>query len=81
MSNPEGEWMDLYGPCPFLDCLETSVHSHSICPACGAVRHGNLMCDTCRAYHRCDLCGAIWALDAKGVCGNCGAVNRKGRAA
>lgn len=37
------------GPCPFLTCRETGPHSHPVCPNCGAVRFGNLVCPTCRA--------------------------------
>ena len=36
------------GPCPFLTCLKTEPHSHPVCPACGAVRYGNMQCDECR---------------------------------
>lgn len=35
------------GPCPFLTCLETGPHGHDVCPACGAVRFGNIGCRTC----------------------------------
>jgi hypothetical protein len=35
------------GPCPFLTCLDTDVHAHPECPACGAVRYGNSFCPTC----------------------------------
>lgn len=40
--------MSFDGVCPFLMCLETGPHSHPICPECGAVRYGNLLCQTCR---------------------------------
>ena len=43
--------IDFNGPCPFLTCLETVPHSHPVCPTCGAVRFGNLGCQTCREYH------------------------------
>ncbi len=33
--------------CPFLLCLETTAHDHPVCPHCGAVRFGNIMCPTC----------------------------------
>jgi hypothetical protein len=36
------------GPCPFLTCGEKGPHSHPVCPECGAVRYGNLFCETCR---------------------------------
>ncbi len=35
------------GPCPFLTCTDTEWHAHPACPACGAVRYGNLNCPTC----------------------------------
>ena len=35
------------GPCPFLTCTETGPHEHVCCPDCGAVRHGNMFCNTC----------------------------------
>ncbi len=38
--------------CPFLFCVRTEPHEHSICPECGAVRYGNRFCATCRAYPR-----------------------------
>lgn len=34
--------------CPFLLCLVREPHTHPACPDCGAVRYGNLFCDTCR---------------------------------
>ena len=40
--------MHFDGPCPFLACLEAGPHDHPICPDCGAVRYGNLTCNTCR---------------------------------
>lgn len=42
----EGEW------CPFLTCLKEGPHDHTICPECGAVRHGNLYCPTCQEYNK-----------------------------
>jgi hypothetical protein len=39
------------GPCPFLTCTETEAHEHPCCPACGAVRYGNITCKTCRDHH------------------------------
>ena len=44
--------MQFDGPCPFATCLETGPHTHEICPACGAVRHGNLFCPECRKHMR-----------------------------
>jgi hypothetical protein len=38
------------GLCPFLLCNIKGPHKHSVCPDCGAVRHGNFGCPTCRAY-------------------------------
>ena len=38
------------GPCPFLTCLKTGPHSHSVCPECGAVRHGKPSCPECRKH-------------------------------
>lgn len=38
------------GPCPFALCHAEGPHSHTVCPDCGAVRHGNIFCKTCRAY-------------------------------
>jgi hypothetical protein len=40
------------GYCPFFCCVKTEPHDHSICPECGAVRHGNMFCETCRAYSK-----------------------------
>lgn len=34
--------------CPFVSCLVTEPHTHPVCPDCGAVRYGNVCCDTCR---------------------------------
>lgn len=42
--------MHFNGPCPYLTCLKTEPHSHPVCPACGAVRYGNLQCATCLAH-------------------------------
>ena len=42
------EMMSFDGPCPFILCLATGPHEHPICPECGAVRYGNIGCDTCR---------------------------------
>lgn len=44
--------MHFFGPCPFLTCQETAPHDHDICPECGAVRYGNLFCNTCRQHAR-----------------------------
>ena len=35
--------------CPFLACVVRQPHTHPICPDCGAVRYGNIMCRTCVA--------------------------------
>lgn len=43
------------GWCPFLTCLEEGPHEHEVCQDCGAVRHGNITCPTCRAYHCIDI--------------------------
>lgn len=40
------------GPCPFLTCQKLGPHSHGICPKCGAVRFGNIFCETCEKYRR-----------------------------
>jgi len=40
------------GSCPFLFCLKTEAHSHPVCPECGAVRYGNLYCETCKTVGR-----------------------------
>lgn len=40
--------MHFDGPCPFLLCTKEGPHLHAICPECGAVRHGNIFCKTCR---------------------------------
>lgn len=36
------------GSCPFLLCIEQEPHTHPICPLCGAVKFGNVCCETCR---------------------------------
>jgi len=45
------ETMHFDGPCPFLLCLEEGPHDHPICPDCGAVRYGNMFCETCQAHY------------------------------
>jgi hypothetical protein len=35
------------GTCPFVGCAKTYPHEHSTCPDCGAVRFGNMFCNTC----------------------------------
>ena len=63
----ETVWFD--GPCPFLLCLQAEGHSHPVCPACGAVRYGNLSCETCRtdgeAYRRGELAESKRILKAR----------------
>jgi hypothetical protein len=44
------EYQHSDGPCPFLTCLQTEPHDHPICPECGAVRWGNMFCETCRSH-------------------------------
>lgn len=56
--------VELPGPCPFLLCVQTGPHSHSICPECGAVRHGNIGCKTCRVYQES---GAVAIEDGREV--------------
>lgn len=41
--------------CPFLLCVVTRPHTHPSCPACGAVRYGNLFCATCRVLRGDDI--------------------------
>lgn len=48
LEEPKTIWFD--GPCPFLLCDESEGHSHSVCPECGAARHGNLSCATCKTF-------------------------------
>lgn len=43
--------VEIDGYCPFLTCLKTGPHTHPVCPACGAVRYGNLFCTTCSDWH------------------------------
>ena len=38
-------------PCPMATCIVAGPHDHAICPDCGAVRFGNISCDTCREHH------------------------------
>lgn len=40
---------------PFLNCHEDRPHRHAVCPACGAVRFGNLSCRQCRLAHELKL--------------------------
>ncbi len=42
------------GPCPFLLCWELGPHDHPVCPSCGAVRYGNMLCATCQQGRRED---------------------------
>lgn len=42
--------MHFDGPCPFLTCLRNGPHEHPACELCGAVRYGNLFCDTCLGH-------------------------------
>ena len=42
------EMMQFDGSCPFLLCTITKPHEHPICPECGAVRYGNINCETCK---------------------------------
>ena len=35
--------------CPFLGCRVEAAHEHPVCPACGAVRYGNMSCRACVA--------------------------------
>lgn len=44
--------MQFDGPCPFLICQITKPHEHAICPECGAVRYGNMYCDTCKKEYK-----------------------------
>lgn len=38
--------------CPLLTCLADGLHSHLVCPECGAVRYGNpFYCKTCRVHY------------------------------
>lgn len=45
ISGPAAVFVD--GSCPFLTCLDSGPHGHDVCPACGAVRFGNMFCATC----------------------------------
>jgi hypothetical protein len=51
------EWhrIEIGRPCPFLACLIDAPHEHPICPECGAVRYGNMSCQTCRDLRGSDL--------------------------
>ena len=40
--------VEVDGYCPFLLCVRTGPHVHSVCPVCGAVRYGNMFCDECK---------------------------------
>ena len=40
--------MKFDGPCPFGVCRIHVPHEHAICSECGAVRYGNIYCDTCK---------------------------------
>lgn len=44
------EYVPFEGPCPFLTCLQIGPHEHPVCPDCGAVRWGNMYCETCRSH-------------------------------
>ena len=50
LGNPFSLSITFDGPCPFLTCFKTEPHTHPICPACGAVRYGNLYCEECRSH-------------------------------
>lgn len=41
--------------CPFLLCLVPGPHTHPACPACGAVRYGNIYCATCQELRGDDI--------------------------
>ena len=45
------KYVPFNGPCPFLMCLDTGPHVHPVCPVCGAVRYGNMLCKECKKYH------------------------------
>lgn len=44
----EGRAVVFRGPCPFAFCTVTTTHAHPVCPACRAVRYGNMNCAHCR---------------------------------
>jgi len=50
MSDQQIKTFEIESACPFLLCCQTGPHSHSICPECGTVRHGNIYCKNCRDY-------------------------------
>ena len=41
--------------CPFLGCHVREAHEHPVCPDCGAVRYGNMFCQTCTSVRSRDL--------------------------
>lgn len=50
---PDGHTRTLTGQtCPYITCLVREPHTHPVCPDCGAVRYGNISCDTCRQLRR-----------------------------
>lgn len=54
--------------CPALTCLAEGPHCHMVCPKCGAVRFGNLYCETCRAWWEAGkemIRWAAWTLEAR----------------
>lgn len=42
------KYLELDGPCPLLMCFAEGPHKHPICPKCGAVAYGNIVCAECR---------------------------------
>jgi hypothetical protein len=50
---PAGGNVVVYDPeigeeCPLASCDNTEMHSHPVCPDCGAIAFQNLACPTCR---------------------------------
>ena len=40
--------------CPFLLCNQPKPHKHPVCPKCGAVGFGNILCQVCRFHKETD---------------------------
>jgi hypothetical protein len=73
---PAGDKVAVYDPeigeeCPLRSCSNKEMHSHPVCPDCGAVAFQNLACATCRQQLRQDAqtSGAMFVetLDALGI--------------
>lgn len=54
-SEPLPKMIRVEGVCPFLTCANGIAHTHFVCPACEAVRFGNLFCDFCRTHRHMEV--------------------------